>query len=259
MCKHLRNSSATREREQGFTLVELSIVLVIIGLIVGGVLVGQDLIKGAEIRATVAQIEKYNASVNTFRGKFNGIPGDLLAAQATAFGLNALSGANGLGDGDGTLEGSGPTVGAATVGAGETTQFWRHLTEANIIDGSFDGSQAAGTVDVTFPRTKIGRNGIGVFTTNGLNYYQIGVVSSAAAAAYTTASSLTPPEAYQIDTKMDDGKPNTGQVMAMAGTALNTVPAAFVAGTDCTTAATTAATYYVAQTNVGCQLRLRMN
>jgi prepilin-type N-terminal cleavage/methylation domain-containing protein len=66
-------------QQAGFTLIELSIVLVIIGLIVGGVLVGQDLIKAAEIRATISQYEKYNAAMNTFRTKYNGMPGDLSA------------------------------------------------------------------------------------------------------------------------------------------------------------------------------------
>src|SRR6202790_4507951 len=79
----------TRKRESGFTLIELSIVLVIIGLIVGGILVGQDLVKAAEIRATVAQIEKYNSAVNTFRTKYNAIPGDLSSTNATGFGLFA--------------------------------------------------------------------------------------------------------------------------------------------------------------------------
>ena len=51
-----------------FTLVELAIVLVIIGLIVGGVLVGQDLIKAAQIRSVVTDIERYNAAATTFRG-----------------------------------------------------------------------------------------------------------------------------------------------------------------------------------------------
>ena len=53
-----------------FTLIEMSIVLVIIGLIVGGVLVGQDLIRAAYVRAQVSQIEKFNTALNTFYGKY---------------------------------------------------------------------------------------------------------------------------------------------------------------------------------------------
>src|ERR1700691_4635745 len=103
------------ESEKGFTLIELSIVLVIIGLIVGGILTGQDLIKAAEQRATLAQIEKYNTAVNTFRNKFGGIPGDLPAATATSFNLFAVgtgtppcstAGAAGCQDGNGLVEGA---------------------------------------------------------------------------------------------------------------------------------------------------------
>src|SRR4051812_8276049 len=117
--------------QHGFTLVELAIVLVIIGLIVGGVLVGQDMIKAAEVRATVGQYEKYNAAVNTFRTKYTGLPGDLNSATAARFGMVARSGAVGHGDGNGLLEG----CSAGSVNGGcETMIFWRDLGFANLID-----------------------------------------------------------------------------------------------------------------------------
>ena len=92
---------------EGFTLVELSIVLVIIGLIVGGVLVGQDLIAAARIRSQLSQIDKYNIAVNTFRLKYNVLPGDMLPDQASAFGFFHRSGVHNDGDGDGYVIGWG--------------------------------------------------------------------------------------------------------------------------------------------------------
>src|ERR1700688_3889289 len=92
----------------GFTLIELSIVLVIIGLIVGGILVGQDLIKAAEVRAQISQIEKYNQAVNTFRAKFNAIPGDMAVSTAQQFGFLvgfACTGQQGGRDGNGLIDG----------------------------------------------------------------------------------------------------------------------------------------------------------
>ena len=76
----------------GFTLIEVSIVLVIIGLLAGGVLVGRDLIEAAKIRQQITQIEQFKAAVNTFRAKYNALPGDLLFTQATAFGFTPRSG-----------------------------------------------------------------------------------------------------------------------------------------------------------------------
>src|SRR5579883_2923623 len=96
------------KREGGFTLIELSIVLVIIGLIVGGVLVGQDLIRAAQVRATISQIEKYNTAVNTFYGKYNALPGDIPAAQVAKLGFTVTAtraGTQGRGDGNGLIEG----------------------------------------------------------------------------------------------------------------------------------------------------------
>jgi prepilin-type N-terminal cleavage/methylation domain-containing protein len=94
----------------GFTLIELTIVLVIIGLIIGGILVGQDMVAAAATHAQITQMQKYNAAVNTFRNKYGGIPGDLICTVASqaGFSLGANSqckGTQGSRDGNVSLSG----------------------------------------------------------------------------------------------------------------------------------------------------------
>jgi len=226
-----------KAQEGGFTLIELSIVLVIIGLIVGGILVGQDLIKAAEIRATVAQVEKYNAAVNTFRTKYNAIPGDITSAQAVAFGLyseTTLAGTAGHQDGNGLIEGG---AAAGTNPVGETISFWRHMTDANIVDGNFGTSATAlpvvttgvvtGTVtspSQSLPPTKTTPNNyFVVYAASGINYYQLlPVATLTTGPAYTYGNvGVTPVQAYNMDIKLDDGMPNTGVVQAKGIASVN--------------------------------------
>src|ERR1700685_2119592 len=94
----------------GFTLIEMSIVLVVIGLVVGGVLVGQDLIRAAYVRAQISQIEKFNTAVNTFYGKYQALPGDINSTIAQTNGFAARGQYNpavkdGAGDGNGIIQG----------------------------------------------------------------------------------------------------------------------------------------------------------
>jgi len=92
-----------------FTLVELAIVLVIIGLIVGGVLVGQDLIQAARLRGIITEFEQYKTSVFVFKNKYDGYPGDLIRNKASQYGfLNRIS-TDARGDGDGMIETDAPT------------------------------------------------------------------------------------------------------------------------------------------------------
>ncbi|MEI6729672.1 MAG: prepilin-type N-terminal cleavage/methylation domain-containing protein [Pseudomonadota bacterium] len=127
--------------KSGFTLIELSIVMVIIGLIVGGVFVGQDLIRAAEIRSTISQIEKYDASVMTFFGKYGEIPGDISSQNATNYGFTARSGATAHGDGNRIITGCDASGVAFDTKFGcEVELVWHDLSDAGLIAGRFIGT-----------------------------------------------------------------------------------------------------------------------
>lgn len=215
-------------REAGFTLVELAIVLVIIGLIVGGVLSGQKLIEAAEQRATLAQMEEYNAAVNTFRGKYRGLPGDIRASDAARYGIAATStGGTGLGDGNREIE---DPLGTNTP-VGEILLFWRHLSDAGLIKGSYGQDITVATAQAPnaivpendFPATKLDNYSFFIVGSDaGINYFgmlglQNGATGGAAGAANyfpIRTPSISGLQAFQLDEKIDDGRPLTGRVQA---------------------------------------------
>ena len=219
--------------KQAFTLVELAIVLVIIGLIVGGVLVGQDLIEQAKLRATVRQVSDTDTAVLAFRNKYNGLPGDL--KNASQFGLNTHTaepgngGSNGNGNGSGVLDHY-----DCYCFDGEIANFFVHLSNAQMTKGSYaevDGCKASdsplcnGRAGQSFPATAVGTGLVAVPSQNRL-WYVLGVTSTiidpdgdtfdTEGAEYSLlGDTLTPIQAYGIDSKIDDGNPSTGSVQAV--------------------------------------------
>ena len=121
--------------QRGFTLVELAIVLVIIGLVIAAVLKGQELIVSARLKSTINQVDGIRAATNTFRDKYNNLPGDFANAQVRIGDIAGVTWAA-LGDGDGVIEGDG--VAAPAVGE-ETVLFWNQLSAANMISGTSPG------------------------------------------------------------------------------------------------------------------------
>lgn len=273
-------------RTAGFTLIELSIVLVIIGLIIGGILVGQDLIRAAEVRSTVGQVEKYNSAVNTFRTKFDAIPGDMSQASSGYFNLFTLSygTAVGQGDGNGLIEGG---AAGATLPVGETLAFWRHLSDANLVDGSLGVvgnsllvgatglvTAAVVTTSQSLPPSKLsGLSLFVVYSASGANFYQLMPISGITTApAYTFGSTgITPIQSFNMDNKLDDGQPNTGIVIARdtgptngvnglpSNAASSTANTCEVGATPTTTSNTYNRSITTGGSDTSCSVRFRFN
>ena len=113
----------------GFTLIELSIVLVIIGLIVGGVLVGRDLIHQSQLSAQIAQISSYNAAVHTFQTKYNCMPGDCV--NASQFFSGATNG-NGNGQVASVCDASNNVGNVSVDDNYESPNLWTHFKAAGL-------------------------------------------------------------------------------------------------------------------------------
>jgi len=234
------------------------------------------MIKGAQIRATVAQIEKYNTAVNTFRNKYNGLPGDI--ASPTNF-FPAVTGASssttGLANNNGLVEGSGTHVAGLN---GENAVFWYELFQANLIPENVTtvglATQVLTVSDSVLPQAKMGRgNRIHVCTSSGVNYFVVagfsGATTQATGEFATYGLNLTPNEAYQLDSKIDDGLPSTGTVVSALSTDATTIitqggsshaTGALAAG-DCmdSTLSIYATDAAATKDTQGCILRMRAN
>ncbi len=240
--------------QKGFTLIEMSIVLVIIGLIIGGILKGQEIIDASRQKNFISQVDALRSAVNTFADKYNGIPGDYDRAIAR---INAQT-ANGTGDGIvGTANttmanmlaqvGVGATAAAGTAtAAGEPQLFFCHLAQAGLIGGaSGDCATAASFFGSGSPLPALPYSQSGMTVAYGLaetadgNNDRVALWGrvhrgAAAAVAAGTSGVLSGRTMAQIDFKYDDGLPGLGNIRsAFAGTSaqcpIATAASAYVA------------------------------
>lgn len=184
-----------QKKQQGFTLIEIAIVLVIIGLLLGGVLKGQELIQNARVRNIISQQDGVKAAFFGFQDRYRGIPGDYPATSATANIPGAGSGSCG-GDGDSILETTGTVA--------EFVCAWYHLSKSGFITGSYSGS---GT---TASPTNSPANPFGGLMQIVHDAVYADVATAASTLNIKTGTNIPATTLAEVDRKLDDGSPDTG-------------------------------------------------
>jgi prepilin-type N-terminal cleavage/methylation domain-containing protein len=184
--------------QHGFTLVEIAIVLVIIGLLLGGVLKGQEMITQARIKNIINDFNGITAAVYAYQDRYRALAGDDMSAATRWVANNAVSG-----NGDGqwaSTRGYATVLGGTPTVADEANLFWWHLRLAGFIPGTTVAGAAAGAQPAN--------------AVNGILGVQTGAGASTLGFASNIICSSNLPDkvASAIDTQMDDGAMQTGMV-----------------------------------------------
>ena len=223
---NMHHSLHIHRNRKGFTLVEVAIVMAVIGMLVGGVLVGQTMLRQSAVQSVMKDFEKYKAAYYQFKEQYSGLPGDI--DNATSYwGTDSV---------DGCTYGSATTrlpkretcngnLSNEISGASFVERFraWQQLANAGLIEGTFSGVSGPGSsvdsmIGTNVPASKI--------PATGFTLEDLGTISGGANATYydgeyrtviefgrelnansrTYYGGITPREAFNIDSKMDDGK-----------------------------------------------------
>ncbi len=241
------------KNNSGFTLVELAIVMMIIGFLIGGIVKGQELINNTRVKKTVQLLQTVEAAKTTFFDTYSAMPGDMSNAVSR---LRDCTPANFCVNGDGNnrvITGNTDPTWRSAITDPEPYQFWKHLTLAGMIGGIDPSADPSNPVyGASNPIAPIG---------GGFEFYYDRIMVSGGSQGGLTSGHIVrmtngPPgalatpvatqqDAFMLDQKIDDGKPSTGSLIADYG----------VTGTNtCKQTTGGQARYRVEQRSGGCVL-----
>ncbi len=187
----------------GFTILEMSTVIVIISFVIGGIIIGSDIIRSTKIMSIISDVEQYKKSLNNFQEKYIALPGDIPNAS------DYWTSTAGNGDGDGRIE------------SGENLGAWEHLMLANMVNGTFTGALEGGawSLGVNAPQSKIKGGGYMITHESTAIYGKTGNVIEFGSELgnYLWGGVLSSIEAEGIDNKIDDGDADAGLVFSLQG------------------------------------------
>lgn len=210
------------DKNRGFSLVELSIVLVVIGLLVGGITAGVSIVRGSKLKSVITDVENFKTGLLNFRSQYDAIPGDMLNAHD--YWDDGADGVCGTasdcnGNGNRRIDWSSGSSGNER----ETYRSWQHLSLAGLVAGNFTGIGYAGSgnradIGINIPASKVAGGGFNLyyhtwFSISG-NAIQFGAARGNTAA---TNSIINPKDAANIDKKIDDGSLESGKVLTHRG------------------------------------------
>ncbi len=181
-------------KQRGFTLVEIAIVLVIIGLLLGGVLKGQAMIKNARYKRLVADLDSFRTEVFMFQDRYGALPGDMIDAD------KRLNPAAVNGNGNGKIEG-----GFCTSASNESCRVWSHLRYAGLLGGD---------PTVTDSKARIFDNPYGGI----YDAIATGNWANGRTELKILMRNIPGEVAQRLDDDIDDGNATTGEVARYRGT-----------------------------------------
>jgi prepilin-type N-terminal cleavage/methylation domain-containing protein len=228
----------TKHKHNGFTMVEVALVVIIMSLIIATFSYGNGLIEQSRLRSLINNMSNYSIAIKNFQQSYQALPGDYSAATANL-------GCGGLcnGNGNGLIEWQNSTD---TI---ESLRAWQHLYLARMITIPFPGVTTVSgqsMIGINIPNSGWPNAGIELFplatTTSGATGSAL-QIAGFTAGNYAQAAIMTPTEAWALDNKLDDGIGGDGVIRA------------FDQGTSSTCVGTDNLSYNLSLNSISCYIR----